>query len=116
MKPSLFNLTMETTEYIEYFEDEIKTENEPEDDDIELSRTIKFSEYFEEDVKEELQDEIKMEIKAEDENTKLSQKRKYSEYFEEDVKEEIVYEKEPQSNLLKHYVIFVVKATNLREL
>ena len=59
-------------------------------------------EYFEENVKEELQDEIKMEIKAADENTKLSQKRKYSEYFEEDVKEEVVDEKEPQSNLVRH--------------
>ena len=94
--------TMVSTEYIEYCEEESKTEIKPEDDENELSRNRKFSEYFEEDVKEEIKDEVKMEIKGGDENTELSPKRKFSGYFEEDRKEEIVDEKEPHSNLVKH--------------
>ena len=48
---------METAEYIEYFEDGIKVEIKPEDDDLELSQNRKYSEYFEEDVKEDIVDE-----------------------------------------------------------
>ena len=48
---------METKEYIEYFEDELKIEIKPEDDDFELSQNRKYSEYFEEDVKEEIVEE-----------------------------------------------------------
>ena len=48
---------METLEYIEYFENEVKMEIKSEDDDWELSRNRKHSEYFEEDVKEEIVDE-----------------------------------------------------------
>ena len=38
---------MNTTEYIEYCEDDIKIEIKPEDDDLELSENRKYSEYFE---------------------------------------------------------------------
>ena len=48
---------METAEYIEYCEDEIKMEIKSEDDYLELSQNRKYSEYFEEDVKEEIVDE-----------------------------------------------------------
>ena len=41
---------METKEYIEYCEDEVKMEMKPEDDDLEISQNRKYSEYFEEDV------------------------------------------------------------------
>ena len=48
---------METGEYIEYFENEVKMEIKSEDDDLELFQNRKHSEYFEEDVKEEIVDE-----------------------------------------------------------
>ena len=48
---------METAEYIEYCQDEIKMEIKQEDDDLELSQNRKHSEYFEEDVKEDIVDE-----------------------------------------------------------
>ena len=48
---------MATAEYIEYCEDNIKMEIKQEDDDLELSKNRKHSEYFEEDVKEENVDE-----------------------------------------------------------
>ena len=48
---------METLEYIEYFENEVKMEIKSEDDDLELFQNRKHSEYFEEDVKEEIVDE-----------------------------------------------------------
>ena len=51
--------TMDTSEYLEYFEDELKMEIKSEDDDLELSQIRKHSEYFEEDVKEEIVDEMK---------------------------------------------------------
>ena len=54
MKNSLLN--MDTTEYIEYREDKVKTEIKAEDDDLELSQYRKYGEYFEEDVKEEIVD------------------------------------------------------------
>ena len=48
---------MATAEYIEYCEDNNKMEIKQEDDDLELSKNRKHSEYFEEDVKEENVDE-----------------------------------------------------------
>ena len=54
----MLNYKMETTEYIEYCEDEIKTEIKPGVDDKKLSQKINYSEYFKEDVKEEIEDEM----------------------------------------------------------
>ena len=48
---------METSEYIEYCEEELKIEIKPEDNDLLLSESRKYYEYFEEDVKEEIDDE-----------------------------------------------------------
>ena len=82
---------METTEYIEYCE-EIKGEEE----NSELSQGRKYSEYFEEDFKNDIEDKVKREIEAEDEK-----KRNNSNIFEEDVKEEIIDEKNFHSTLEK---------------
>ena len=56
--------------------------------------TIEHIEYFE--------DNVKMEIQEENYDLELCQNRKYSEYFEEDVKEEIVDEKNPHSIIVKY--------------
>ena len=53
---------METTEYIQYCE-EIKGEEE----NSELSQERKYWEYFEEDVKNDIEEKVKREIEAEDE-------------------------------------------------
>ena len=47
---------METTEYIEYCEDEVKREIKQEHHDLEIFQS-RNSEYFEEDVKEDIVDE-----------------------------------------------------------
>ena len=47
---------METLEYTEYIEDEVEMKIKSEKDDLECSQNIKQSEYFEEDVKEEIVD------------------------------------------------------------
>ena len=41
---------METKEYVEYCEDEVKREIKSEDNDLDLSQKRKSSDYFEEDV------------------------------------------------------------------
>ena len=43
---------MTTSEYIEYFEDDVRSEIKPEDFDLELFQNRKYLQYFEEDVKE----------------------------------------------------------------
>ena len=49
---------METTEYIEYCEDEVKREIKQDHHDLEIFQS-RNSEYFEEDVKEDIVDEKK---------------------------------------------------------
>ena len=49
---------MMTSEYIEYFEDEVKLEIKSEVENLELSQNRKSAEYFEEDVKEENVDNL----------------------------------------------------------
>ena len=48
---------MTTSEYIEYCEEEVKMVSKSEDDDFEFFQTRNFPEYFEEDLKEEIEDE-----------------------------------------------------------